>query len=448
MAEVTILDFGTKTGEEGGNATSRALGTATVCGLGTLLVFAVLSFGAVEEWAVLVVEAGAAVLFLMWAARQLLNGRLDIAPNPMYWPMLVFAALIGAQALGLSAYPYATRVEGLRYVAYGLMFFVAAQTLRTARRQGRFLAGLAAFGFAVALLALAQHFTSPARIYWLVQPAIAANIFGPYVNHNHYAGLMEMLIPLPIVLSFNRSRSGAQRALLAFAAVIMGTSLLLSRSRGGIIAFVIQMFLMAGLLARARRDRWAALRLGGLALLIAAMLFWLDTGSVVTQLKSLRSPLSPAVSGNRIVIAKDSVRMFLDRPLAGWGLDTFPIVYPRYRSFATDVFINAAHNDYVQLMAEGGLVGTAATLWFLLVLFRAGMRKPHDEPGTDDDHVRVAAFVAVCGVLVHSLTDFNLHIPANAALFYVMCALAATPVLPAASLRFRKTRVPKAMVRP
>ncbi len=396
---------------------ARVLDGVVVWGLAILLMFAVLAFGAVQPWSVFVLESGAAVLFTMWAARQIVAGQLIVAPSALYWPMLAFAALVAIQALGQSVYPYATRTEALRYVAYGLMFFVAAQSLNTPRKRRLFLMGLAALGFAVAVLGIAQHFTAPGKIYWLIAP-VSGSVFGPYVNHNHFAGLMELLVPIPIVFSLNPRRSGGQRALLAFAAVVMAVSLFLSGSRGGMTAFVVQMTILAMYLAGARASRPAALRLGGVAVLIAAALLWLDTGAVSSRLKSLQAPLSSGVSGNRLTIARDSLRMFRERPVLGWGLDTFAVAYPRYRSFATPVFINAAHNDYVQLLTETGVAGMAVLAWFLFALFRAGLR------GARNDHAQLAALVGISAILVHSLTDFSLHIPANAALFYVMCAVA------------------------
>ncbi len=396
---------------------SRALHTAVPWGLGTLLVFAVLAFGAVEPWSIFVLECGAAGLFLLWAAGQAVTGRITIVPNRLYAPLLAFAALVAIQASAASAYPYATRTEALRYAAYGTMFFVAVQSLNTAARRRLFLLALGAFGFGVAVLGMAQHFTAPGKIYWRIAP-VSGSVFGPYVNHNHFAGLIELLVPIPIVFSLNRRRSGGQRALLGFAAIVMAVSLFLSGSRGGMAAFVAEMVVLAVYLAGSRASRPAALRLGGLALLVAAALFWLDTGAVARQLKSLQAPLSPAVSGNRLTIARDSLRMWRERPVLGWGLDTFPIVYPRYRSFATDVFINAAHNDYLQLVTETGLAGLGVLAWFLYALLRAGLR------GAGNDRAQLAALVGVCGILVHSLTDFNLHIPANAVLFYVLCAVA------------------------
>lgn len=121
--------------------------------------------------------------------------------------------------------------------------------------------------------------------------------------------------------------------------------------------------------------------------------------------------------------------MFSHRPVWGWGLGTFPTVYPAFRSFYTNLFVNEAHNDYAQLLVETGLVGFLLMLWFLVFLYRYGL------PGTSrrwefrwDGAVSVAALLGCTGILLHSFVDFNLQIPANAAVFYTLCALAASPL--------------------
>jgi O-antigen ligase len=130
--------------------------------------------------------------------------------------------------------------------------------------------------------------------------------------------------------------------------------------------------------------------------------------------------------------------MFSHRPLLGWGLGTFPTVYSSYRSFYTNLFVNEAHNDYAQLLVETGLLGFALMLWFLIGLYRSGLRISRRWEFKWDGAVSLAALLGCTGILFHSFVDFNLQIPANAALFYVLCALAASKLSP--SSRSRPTR--------
>jgi O-antigen ligase len=121
--------------------------------------------------------------------------------------------------------------------------------------------------------------------------------------------------------------------------------------------------------------------------------------------------------------------MFFHRPALGWGLGTFPTVYPSFRSFYTNLFVNEAHNDYAQLLVETGLIGFALMLWFVFCMYRSGLpRSSRRWEFKWDGAVSLAALLGCTGLLVHSFVDFNLQIPANAAMFYALCGLAASPL--------------------
>src|SRR5437764_10959798 len=123
---------------------SDALLTTALC---ATLCFAILAFGAVEEWSVLVLEIASAMLFAGWAGQQILKGDIDVSPNHIYWPMFGFALVIASQiVLRLSAYAYATEVQAMRFVCYALLMFVATQVLRAPQEQRRFLLFMALFG--------------------------------------------------------------------------------------------------------------------------------------------------------------------------------------------------------------------------------------------------------------------------------------------------------------
>jgi len=156
---------------------------------------------------------------------------------------------------------------------------------------------------------------------------------------------------------------------------------------------------------------------------IGALVFWIDDGGVLKQLDSLRDPLTNAAVASRLAIARDALRMVRNRPIAGWGLGLFPIIYPQYRSFSTDLLVNQAHNDYLQALVETGILGFACVLWFIGNLYLSGIRNLRTHPSIAAAPV-LGPLVGCTGIFVHSLSDFNLHIPANAALFFVLCGMA------------------------
>ncbi|MGB6737057.1 MAG: O-antigen ligase family protein [Candidatus Sulfotelmatobacter sp.] len=393
-----------------------------VSGLCTLLIFAVLAFGAVEGWSTFVVEASAAVLFLIWAGKQFVSRQAEVSKNPLYPPALFFFGLILAQVgLGTSAYGYVTKYEILRYVSYGIVLLIAAECVQEEDTRKKFAIALIVFGALYAFFALAQELTFNGKIFWVRTVRFNGSIYGSYVNHDHYAGLMEMLVPFPLVVSMGHLLSGGKRALVVFGAVLMAGTIFLSGSRGGMIAFGLEIVLFAALTLVQRRNPRVALGSVAVCVLILTFLVFLGKGQVLGRL----GDLGPGI---RLEITKDCLRMFSHRPVWGWGLGTFPTVYPSYRSFYTNLFVNEAHNDYAQLLVETGLLGFALMLWFLICLYRHGLPTSRRWEFQWDRAVSLAALLGCTGILFHSFVDFNLQIPANAALFYVLCGLAASPL--------------------
>jgi len=397
-----------------------------------LLMFGPLAFGAVEPWSILILESGAVLLGLAWVARKSMSGEMDIHPNPLFPPMLTFAGLILLQLiLGLSASRHETIVQAGLYFAYGMLSFLVAQSWRRSA-QVRTLAGiLALYGIAVAAFALLQGVAPNGKIYWLRVPHSGGRIYGPYVNHNHYAGLMEMLIPVALVIALSRQAADRVRIAAGVAAAIMVGTVFLSGSRGGMLSVFAELAVLAFILLRQKkRSVRIAIAAGAFLIVVLSLLVWLGGKELTQTVGSISTEAREEISGGvRLSIAKDGIRMFTHRPVLGWGFGTFPVVYPQFRSFYTNFFVNAAHNDYVQLLAEVGILGFATMLWFLVIVFRHALRKIRNWTTETSGAATVACVLGIIGILLHSFVDFNLQIPANAAIFYVFCSIAAAPPL-------------------
>jgi O-antigen ligase len=397
-------------------------------GLGIVLGFAALAFGTTEPWSELILECAAAGLFLLWAARQVVQGAIEVRPSPLYLPALAFALLVAVQLVtGISVYRYATLQEAIRYLAYGLLMFVAIQCFRNRQQIQGFLTGMTIFGTLLAVFGIIQDFTSNGKIYWIRRPQFTAWGFGSYVNHSHWAGLMELLTPLPLALMMRRRNSGAQKVLLGFCALMMGSTIFLSGSRGGMISFAAQVVLGAALLLLRGRSSERLRDIAILAVIGVVFLAWAGGSRVSNRIESAYSENGATMRNTldarfRLALFRDTLSMAKARPIAGWGLDCFTRVFPGFQSFYSNLFVNAAHNDYLQLLAETGVIGFAIMLWFVIAMFRSGLRR-RVPPGVVSS-AKMAATLACTGILVHSFMDFNLHVGANAALFYVMAALA------------------------
>ena len=191
-------------------------------------------------------------------------------------------------------------------------------------------------------------------------------------------------------------------------------------------AFLVQMGALTAAVVWRQKSRKVTLALATFFVLGFGLIIFLGGGELAKRLATIHAETRTELSGGtRLNIDRDALKMFAAKPITGWGLGVFPTVYPQFRSFPTNFFINEAHNDYLQLLVEMGGLGFAVMLWFLWALYRHGIRKLKNWAEDTNGALALAAMLGVSGILVHSFVDFNLQIPANAALFYVLCALAA-----------------------
>jgi len=403
------------------NATlARTLRSAACYFTVAILAFGPLAFGAVEPWALLILQIGSVAAFTLWLAAHLTETKPRIEFQIVHLPLFLFACIVVGQILlGGTAYRHETVTQFMNYVAYGLIFLISTDMFREEERIRQLCLALAVLGFALAALGSVQEFTAGGKLYWVRSPKFGGPIFGPYVNRNHYAGAMELLFPFALIGSLKHGLGGSKRALLAFASLLMIATIFLCGSRGGFIAVVLQIVFLAVIIFWRSRHVGVVLSLTLLFVITAAFGTWLGSDRLLGRLAEVDK------EGGRIQLVKDSMLMFREHPVTGWGLGTFPVVYPKFRSFATDLYVNEAHNDFIQLLVETGILGFGTGIALLIIVFRRGIQNIRNTVFGSWRTIGIcASLVAVVGLSVHSLFDFNLQIPANALLFYVMCAVA------------------------
>jgi O-antigen ligase len=399
-------------------------------GICCLLAFAVLSFGAVEEWSQAVLEVGAALLLVLWAILQYLRKTEQLAIPPEFLPLSAFALTVLVQLVfHLTVSRYYSRIDLQLLVAYLIVIFLMSQAFTRKGHWRDFIWFLMTLGFLVSLLGILQHLTFNGKLYWFREMRFGGMPFGPYVNRNHFAGFAEMVIPaalVPLVLGKVRRE---RLFLVALFALVPIVALLLSASRGGIISFAVQMVILFLLLLVRRRVRGKYVIAGGVVVVAAVMaVSWIGVNQVLARFAGVQS--LEATAGKRESMRRDTWRLFLDHPKLGTGLGTLEMVFPPYDSLYDGKVVNHAHNDYLEGLAETGTIGGLCCLWFLgVVLYNAlkGMTELGDSFGSV---LNLSGLVACVGILVHSLVDFNLHIPANALLFFVSAHMAAVRLQP------------------
>ena len=397
--------------------------TAIRLGACVLIAVAVLSFGGVESWGNAALEIGAALLFVLWAVLLTLRGRAEIFWNWLFIPVCGLGTIALVQfAFGASVYPYLTKIELLRWSAYALLFFLAVQSFQTKAHVKQFIWFVLSLGFVVSLFGLVQYFTFNGKLYWCVYLPAGVSPFGPFVNPNHFAGFVELIAPLGLVMLFFPSRRREEVSLLLLFAIVPIGAVFLSASRAGIIVVVLEFALLAFLSQVHRTRRKQLLRAAAIGLLAGGMILWLGVTKALERFELLAHQ---GVNRElRVAMDKDTWQIFRDHPFTGTGLGTLVAVYPRYESFYNGTTVDHAHNDFLELLADTGLVGGVCGALFIGLLFRRGLANFQVAAGGSARALVAGPLVGCAGMLLHSFVDFNLHIPSNALIFLLLASLA------------------------
>jgi O-antigen ligase len=406
--------------------------TALRAGLCALIAFAVLAFGAADVWAASALEISSAVLLLYWAFLEFRNPQARVRWVPLACPILAFLAIGLIQLLFHgTANAFLTRVELLRISASFLIFFLVAQAFRTRTDLSQLAWFFILLSFFVSLFAIAQSFTSNGKIYWLQSLVIPSEFFGPYVNRNHFAGFVELTMPVGLALIVFRGVRRDLFPLVTLLAIVPVGALVLSRSRAGIISAIFQVGLLV-LLARGRHGlhRGQIAALAAVTIASLALIFWLGTAATLERFLALHP--GDVSGGRRVSMSRGALHIFFDHPIKGCGLGTIVDVYPRYETVYDGRLVDHVHNDYLEELAETGILGGLCGVAFLWLLYREARQSLVADQGHLSRALHAGAIVAVGGILVHSFVDFNLHIPANATLFLVQVYVATSPPLPSA----------------
>jgi O-antigen ligase len=400
-------------------------------GICALVVFAVAAHGGVEDWARAVFETGAGLLFFAWALWIYFAHEEQIVFSPLLPPLAAFSLVVcGQWFFHGTASSYSTRMELLLLVSDLILLFLAVQAFRTLRDWRGFVWFGMVFGFLTSIFGILQHLTFNGKLYWFREMHYGGIPFGPYVNRNHFAGFVELVLPLALVpLVLGRVRRERWLVVGLFAVVPIG-ALFLSVSRGGIVSFGVELAVLALVMIQ-RRTAGKQLLAGAAVLLLALlMVSWLGVGQLLQRFSSFQS--LEATAGKRASMRHDTWQIFLQHSVAGTGLGTLQIVYPPYESLYDGKIVNHTHNDYLEALAETGILGGLCCAWFLGVLFSESLRPLRQLNNSFAGTLQLSGLVACTGFLVHSLVDFNLHIPSNAILFFLMAHLATSEIHTAA----------------
>lgn len=440
-----------------------------------MLAFMPLAFGAVEAWSELIVIALAGTMSVCFLLKPVLSGRVSLVWTWAYVPVVAFLIVVLVQLIPLptvlvqvispntasrkaellgdlpgagealthmtiSFYPQATR-HGLRLaLAIAAVFAVVLNVYRRPDQIMRLLVAIAVVGAGVAVLTAAQNLFGNNKIYWFVDSPHGVAHSGPFVNHSHYAQFTNLSIGAALGALLYLVRRGFARrrvtpeavaeylgspgarpiwALLAMAVVGAGT-VFLAMSRGGVISMLMAGALTTVVLSLRRPMRGSGWIMVVLALGAFSCVLYIGFDAVYDRLATLRD-LSNAEGGRRQILSDIAVA-WARFPILGTGLGTHEVVYPEFDRSSVPALASHAENEYAQAAEETGILGLAALLAFAAFVAVHYVRAVKGNP-VPICSVAYGLGFGLVAILLHSLSDFGQHLPANAILTAVFCAL-------------------------
>jgi O-antigen ligase len=341
----------------------------------------------------------------------------------------------------LSLQPSATIERLTWYVALLLAFVVARQRLSDPEAAAVYRWAIFGLVTALGVFALIQSQTWNGKLYWVRPMTVDKQAFGPYVNPTNLAGVMELTAPWMAGYALSRYRRYGRAALRhgRFVAPMLGVAVALvatigsaSKAGVGLLAcglFVLVLCVISGWRARLA---WA---LAAVAIVAASVLPLAQTRLGERFVEYTTRLHGDEIGEGRVSMARAAWEMALDFPVTGVGFGAFREVFPRYMPPGSTRWFNEAHNDYLEVLTDGGLVAAALVSWLAVAYaLRAGRRLRPD--GRRLSPSRVGMAIGIVALSVHALIDFNHQIPANALLFVTVCAM----LLPATE---RDTELPE-----
>jgi len=427
-----------------------------------MLVFAVLAvivwlplpLGSNRDWAIGLMAAFTGGITLAWVAVNLKSGKpvfgssaTRMVAMPMLALLLACQAWVACQWLfGLSQDNGATFQYLMLGLVYCVLFVMVTGLFQSRRRLTLLLAVLVISGTVQAFYGAWMTLSGTEWLAFTPKTAYIGDATGSYVNRNHFAGYLEMTlacgIGLLLALRDKRSFSWVNllqvlmgpKALLRLALVIMVIALVMSHSRMGNMAFFASLLIVGGVFVMyERRNRLRNSLILCSLIIIDVLVISQYFGLAQLKDRLVNTRLHDVQVNNEVVQSANEVRadvfgyaipLLLERPMAGHGAGTFEAVFQQCPGSNIRLHFDHAHNDYLQILIEFGLAGSLFLALFVVFALIQAFKALGNRQSIFRSGVGFAACMGIISLLIHSSTDFNLQIPANAATFVILSAIA------------------------
>jgi len=428
-------------------------------GLIAVIALTAIPYGTVEPWSQALFESAIFFLTLLWIIHGFIQGSWQIGNTRLLAPLtgLVFLAVAQSVAwsktdsagekvwFALSADPFETWMFALRMAALVLTGLLVIRFTSTNRRLAVLVHAVIAVAVASTIFGIARQAMQHGPGFGLSR-LLPEQGFGQFINKNHFAFLIEMAWGLVVGVAFMQ-RGRRDRVLLYVSLLLlMWAAIILSNSRGGLLTTAVQAIFAVLLFVNSRtvsREpggrakgwiRWTrsivvtTVTIGALLLIIVAGVVWLGGDQLATGVETATMEMTGAdasemhESARRRDIWRATWLMFKARPIAGAGLGGYWAAVPVYHSASGVLTPQQAHNDYLELLASGGILGAGLFVWFVVALIRQARQSVSAARGLQRAVV-LGTIISLVGVGVHSIVDFGLHITINALVFVVLLAI-------------------------
>ena len=440
---------------------ASVLGTTVFVSLLCLVVLTAIPYGTSQPWWIAAFVSLIFALAILW----LVEGSISHSWLPDSWPLVLPLAALSLfsflQTLpvgkgnnpggitfapwnSISADPYQTRFFALLLLALTLSGVMLARYASSEKRLRIVINLVILVAVASAVFGILRQTTQHEVGFGL--PLLLTDLgYGQFINKNHFAYLMEMALGLTLGLVLG---GGVKRdqALIYFAALLpLWIGLVLCGSRGGLIAMLAQLVVAALLFSVVvrrgksiepqarilRLSRSLPVRVVLILVLVVGVLFgtiWLGGDQLATRIEESRNEISADTTGLRQGVSRSEIwkatwRMFDAHPVLGIGMGGYWAAIPAFHDASGTMTPQEAHNDYLELLASGGLIGLALGVWFAVVV----IKRTRENMAAANRFRRAAclgAAIGIAGVAVHSLVDFGLHTIVNALLFTTLIVIA------------------------
>ena len=414
----------------------------------TLIVITSIPYGTVEPWWKAAFACAVFAICILALIENLMSANTHITGKSILLPMLALSALAFLQTLSLgsrteanltvwhaiSADPFQTRFFALQMLALTAFLALLYRYANTERRVRVLVYTVLAVAVASAIFGILRQSTQQGIGFIL--PLLKPNQgYAQFINKNHFAYLMEMAFGLGLGLIIG---GGVKRdRLLIYGALLLPIwiALVFANSRGGVIAMIAQIVIAVFLLTGAQKMAQSAMLRAALliVLLVGTALgtLWVGGDRLATNFEATTSEFTSDAlrqGASRTEIWRATLKMFAAHPILGVGLGGYWIGITAYHDASGLMTPQEAHNDYLELLSSGGVIGFALGVWFVVAVIRRTRENLLRDTGYVRA-VRLGAILGIAGVAAHSLVDFGLHILVNAVVFLMLIMMATTKVV-------------------